>query len=79
MLQTILRRWLRGPWPAVILTSVIFAAVHNPWPIKLPIFVLSLGLGYAYERTGNLWLPICMHAMFNGMQFALFTIMQQYM
>jgi membrane protease YdiL (CAAX protease family) len=27
--------------------------------------VLSLCLGYAYERTGNLWAVMTMHAMFN--------------
>ena len=30
-----------------------------------PIFLLALCLGYAYERTGNLWTTITMHALFN--------------
>jgi membrane protease YdiL (CAAX protease family) len=32
------------------------------------IFVLSLCLGYAYERTGNLWVPITIHALFNTIE-----------
>ena len=52
-------------WLAVIIGSILFALVHH-WSIWLPIFVLSLCLGYMYERTGNLWVAILMHAMFNG-------------
>jgi membrane protease YdiL (CAAX protease family) len=52
-------------WTAVFFTSFFFAGVHLWWE-RLPIFVLSLCLGYAYERTGNLWVPIVIHAMFNG-------------
>ena len=33
------------------------------WPA---LFVLALGLGYAYEKSGSLFRPIFMHAMFNG-------------
>ena len=52
-------------WLAVIITSILFALVHH-WSIWLPIFALSLCLGYMYERTGNLWVTVLMHAMFNG-------------
>jgi membrane protease YdiL (CAAX protease family) len=55
--------WRR--WSAVIITSFIFAIIH-PWWTIIPIFVLSLALGYVYERTGNLWASIAMHMMFNG-------------
>jgi len=51
-------------WAAVILTSMIFAAIHPAWSIP-GIFVLALGLGYVYDRTGNLWACITMHLLFN--------------
>ena len=51
-------------WAGVIVASILFAAVHAAWSAP-PIFVLSLCVGYAYERTGNLWTPIIMHATFN--------------
>ena len=54
-------------WPAVIaivLSSLCFSIVHPMWTWPV-IFVLSCMLGYAYERTGSLWVPIVMHAMFN--------------
>jgi hypothetical protein len=51
-------------WAAILVTSVIFAVVHPAWTAPA-IFLLSLCLGYAYERTGNLWVPILIHAAFN--------------
>jgi membrane protease YdiL (CAAX protease family) len=60
-------------WAAVIASSVIFAVIHEPWTWPI-IFILSLCLGYAYERTGNLWLTIFMHAIFNGVQTAIFLL-----
>ncbi len=45
-------------WAAVVLTAGIFAAVHMNLAFFVPIFILALGLGYVYERTGNLWVSI---------------------
>jgi membrane protease YdiL (CAAX protease family) len=76
-IQTILVRAFRGGggstgrWTAVIVTSVIFALVHPLWMSPL-IFLLALCLGYAYERTGNLWVAIFIHAMFNSIETAIF-------
>jgi membrane protease YdiL (CAAX protease family) len=51
-------------WVAIALTSVLFAIIHPLWTAPL-IFVLAMCLGYAYQRTGNLWVPIVIHALFN--------------
>jgi membrane protease YdiL (CAAX protease family) len=51
-------------WASIFLTSLIFASVHPAWTIP-PIFFLSICLGYAYERTGNLWTSMTIHAVFN--------------
>lgn len=66
LLQSVIRSYVDRPWPAIVATSVLFAAVHSDswhWPA---LFVLSLGLGYAYEKSGSLLQPIFMHALFNG-------------
>ncbi len=55
-------------WPAILTTSVLFSLVHlGTVPLHaLPLlFVLSIGFGWAYEKTGRLSASITMHAAFN--------------
>lgn len=54
-------------WP-VIVSSLIFAAMHFPGQgaAPIPIFVLSLGLGYLYRQTGSLAAPIVVHVILNS-------------
>jgi membrane protease YdiL (CAAX protease family) len=63
------KAWQR--WVAVVVTSLLFSLVHPVWSMP-PIFLLAVCLGYAYERTGNLWTTITMHAMFNTTSTLLF-------
>ncbi len=75
LFQTTIRSYLQRPWPAIALTSLMFAAIHTDvshWP---SLFTLALGLGYAYEKSGSLLRPIFMHAMFNGLTIA--TVLTQ--
>jgi membrane protease YdiL (CAAX protease family) len=69
-LQTLLRHLVRSPWLAIVLTSAAFALVHDPWT-QPPIFALALCLGWLYERAGNLWLPMFVHALFNASSIAI--------
>jgi membrane protease YdiL (CAAX protease family) len=65
-----LRRFL-GMWPAIVLSSLLFAAMHfTSWPAPLPLFVLSVTLGFLACRTGSLVAPITLHAVFNGVMMA---------
>ncbi len=61
-------------WAAVILTSIPFAAMHLP-ATRPMIFLLSLALGYVYERTANLWAAIGLHIIFNGANTLLFLLL----
>ncbi len=60
-------------WAAIAITSIVFTLLHPAWTWPL-IFLLSLALGYAYERTGNLWVPVVMHLVFNSVQTAFFLL-----
>jgi len=53
-------------WAAILISSGLFAAVHaetSHWPA---MFVLGIGLGYAYEKSGSLFRPIFIHSLFNA-------------
>ena len=66
LLQSMFRRYLRRPWVAILLTSILFSAMHFADIKALPaLFALSLALGYSYERTGRLYSPIMIHMLFN--------------
>jgi membrane protease YdiL (CAAX protease family) len=60
-------------WAGVVVASIVFAAVHMNLAFFFPIFILALGLGYIYERTGNIWVNIAAHSLFNSAQILLFV------
>lgn len=52
----------------LLLTSGLFTALHISqynWMILAMIFVLSIILGLAREKSGSLWVPIILHAINN--------------
>jgi len=54
------------PWSAIAISSGIFALIHSNadhWPA---LFVLSVCMGYAYEKSGSLLRPIFIHSLFNA-------------
>ena len=76
-IQTGLRNLTRDPWPAIIVSSLFFASMHPDNPAHWPaLFVLSMGLGYAYEKSGSLFQSIFMHAIFNAVMITA-TLLQQ--
>ena len=59
-----------GPWAAILPVSALFALAHTGNPdINLLGLVNTFGwgvlLGYAFWRSGDLWLPIGLHAGWN--------------
>jgi membrane protease YdiL (CAAX protease family) len=54
-------------WPAVVLTSALFAALHGPqWPAPIALFAFSVIIGAIYQRSGSLLASIGIHGLFNG-------------
>lgn len=76
MLQTALLHTglLPGRWSVILVASVIFVIPHTAsveWQALPTLFVLSMGMGYVYERTGRLWASILIHMLFNAANVAL--------
>jgi len=65
----LLQGWLReryGPGAGILLSALIFAAVHGI-PMLMPALLLvGLLLGWLYERSGSLWPAVAMHGAFNA-------------
>lgn len=56
---------ISGATGAIIVTSVIFAALHAHLAGFFPIFALGLLLAYMYEKTGSLVTPVTIHVVHN--------------
>jgi|SRR6185437_11611078 len=54
-----------GSLKAALITSILFAAIHQHLPILPGLFLLAVGLSLAYEATGCLLVPILIHSLFN--------------
>ena len=54
-------------WPAIWCAAMIFAFVHSSaWPDPIPLVLVGIMLGLAYQRTRNLLAPIVAHSLFNS-------------
>lgn len=76
LFQSLLRRVTESPWLSVFIASGMFTVVHpnaSHWGV---LFVLAVCLGYSYEKSGSLWRPIFIHAIFNTT--ALVTLFSQW-
>lgn len=64
-----------GRWPAILGASVVFTAVHAGALVSQPLApglvalavvgLVSIALGYAFERTGSLTVPILVHGLYD--------------
>ena len=70
LIQTTMRSFLfeagNRAWLAILFSSGFFMIMHEDpghWPA---LFVLGVCMGYAYEKSGSLWRPIFIHAIFNA-------------
>jgi membrane protease YdiL (CAAX protease family) len=61
----VIRRY-GGRIPAILVSSLLFAAIHVHLPSAPGLFLLAVILCLLYERTGSLWGNITMHAAFNA-------------
>ena len=61
----LLRLLPTGRW-SILISSVLFAAVHTTWPTPIPLFVFALGLGYLYQQTHRILPCIVTHASLNS-------------
>jgi membrane protease YdiL (CAAX protease family) len=66
-----LRNW-RGPWPAAVLTGLVFGAIHlgsAEAAFLLPLGFFGFSLCLLRERTGSLYPGIALHCMNNSLAF----------
>lgn len=69
LFQTMIRSVLNiknSAWLAIAVSSALFVLMHvdkSHWPA---LYVLGVGMGYSYEKSGSLFRPIFIHMIFNA-------------
>ncbi|HMO62001.1 MAG TPA: type II CAAX endopeptidase family protein [Ferruginibacter sp.] len=66
-MQSLFSRWTRMPVFSIVLTAIIFSAVHGSYLGFLSRFALGFVLGWMYYRSGNIWLNIIAHFVNNAL------------
>lgn len=61
-------------WLAMLLTSVLFAAIHGQWNVAVDVFALSIVLCILRETTGSIWAGVLLHMVKNGIAFYILFI-----
>ncbi len=59
ILQTILFKWVKSRWMAIVAAGILFGLAHSDQPQVIPaITAFGIILGIIYERRGSLVGPI---------------------
>lgn len=72
-LYGVMRHFL-GRIPGIVISSILFAAMHLHLPSMPGLTVLAVTLCLLYERTGSLWSNIIVHATFNTISIVMLLI-----
>lgn len=75
-MQNVLAEWTKNIHISVLLTAILFSALHFQFYGFLPRMLLGILLGYLYVWSGSLWLPVLFHFFNNGFA-VLFTFLIQ--
>lgn len=64
--QQLFVNWTRSPWVGILLTSLLFSAVHFSYFGFLPRVALGVLLGLIFYYSKNVWLSIFLHFLNNA-------------
>ena len=53
------------PWLAIVISAATFAVIHMNMAQAVPAFILGIGLGWLYQKTGDMRLCVPAHIMNN--------------
>ncbi|TCJ13968.1 CPBP family intramembrane metalloprotease [Flaviaesturariibacter flavus] len=68
VVQRILVRAFRSPWPGIVVTAALFSFFHFEFYGFVPRLILGILLGAAYWYSGSIWVAVVAHALFNSIQ-----------
>ncbi|HEY0066182.1 MAG TPA: CPBP family intramembrane glutamic endopeptidase, partial [Flavisolibacter sp.] len=73
VLQRMFIRWFRHPWAGILVTAILFSAIHMQFLGFIPRLLMGVLLGAIYWYSGSLWVAIAAHFVYDA-----FIIMMVY-
>ncbi len=73
-LQRIFNQWTGNVHIAVIITAILFSAMHLQFFGFLPRLLLGIVLGYLFVYTGTIWVPVFAHFFNNAVAVIIFFL-----
>jgi len=73
-LQKTCKDWVKNPHVAIVITAIIFSAIHLQFYGFFPRLFLGIVLGYLFYWTNNLWYPIILHFINNAFSVSVYFL-----
>lgn len=77
VIQRLLTEWWRNIHAAVIVTAVLFSALHLQFFGFVPRMLMGIWFGYLLVWSGTLWLPILSHFLNNAVIVVFYFLMER--
>lgn len=66
VLQRMFIRWFRHPWAGILLTAILFSAIHMQFLGFIPRLLMGILLGAIYWYSGSLWVAMAAHFVYDA-------------
>lgn len=70
--QKVIGQWWKNPHLAILVTAILFSAIHMQFFGFIPRFILGMVLGYLFYWSKNIWVSILAHFINNAMTVGLY-------
>lgn len=68
IVQRFMHSWTHHAFYSILFTAIFFASVHSSIINFLPIVMAGILLGYIFHLSGNLWMSVIVHFIYNAAQ-----------
>ena len=75
VLLKLFKEWTKNKHAAVLISAFLFSAVHFQFYGFLPRFLLGVLFGYLFVWSKNIWIPVTVHFINNGLAVVLYYFM----
>lgn len=76
-MQQLMVKWTDKAWLGILITSIVFSAIHFSYYGFLSRMALGIVLGYLFYYSKSIWLPVFGHFLNNGFAVTMMFVLQR--